>query len=170
MLLFTGALIIVRVIHTSYHTFLFIPWNLFLALVPLYFSFRLLKTDSRRMAWVYMAAWLLFFPNSMYIITDLFHLANRKSMPQWYDLLILFSAAIEGIVIGFLSLIDVEKFLRLHIGKRFIPLALLFVFLISGYGIYLGRYLRWNSWDIITEPADLFLDIARDIVHPFRNH
>ena len=169
MLLFTGLLLIGRIVHTGYHTFLFIPWNLFLAIIPLYMSHKLFTAKSKGIGFIYLGIWLLFFPNALYIITDLFHLAERKSMPQWYDLLILFSAALEGIIIGFLSLADVEQFLAKYVNKKLIPFLILGIFFMSGYGVYLGRYLRWNSWDIIADPFALLVDIGHDIIHPFRN-
>jgi len=124
---------------------------------------------SNKAGLAYFGLWLLFFPNALYIITDLFHLAERKSMPQWYDLLILFSAALEGIIIGFLSLADVEQFIAKYVNKKLIPFLILGIFLLSGYGVYLGRYLRWNSWDIIADPFALLIDIGHDVIHPFRN-
>ena len=114
-------------------------------------------------------AWLLFFPNAMYIITDIFHLRERPGIPEWYDLLILFSAAMSGVIVGFLSLQNVEQYLNTRIDKKYIPWVILSFFLLCGYGIYLGRYLRWNSWDIITQPVSLLTDIKQDILHPIRN-
>lgn len=169
MFLFICALLIGRVIRTGSIMFLFIPWNLFLALVPLYFSFKLIKTNNKAISIVLFTAWLLFFPNAMYIITDLFHLHERPCIPLWYDLIILFSSAVLGVVIGYLSVLNVEAYIRRHIKRRNIPVIILSFFLLCGYGIYLGRYLRWNSWDIITDPFALLADMVQDIIHPFRN-
>ncbi len=170
MQLFIAGLLMARILRTHTIMFAFIPWNLLLAAIPLYLSYRLNKTTDRRMPWVYLAAWLLFFPNAMYIITDIFHLRERPDVPQWYDLLILFSAAISGVIMGFLSLQNVEQFLRRNISYKLVPWAVLFFFLLCGYGIYLGRYLRWNSWDIITQPISLLLDVKQDVLHPVRNN
>lgn len=168
MLGFNFALIVCRVALTFSLTFLFIPWNVFLAALPLYFSFKLDRA-GKYSGWMLLVLWLLFFPNALYIVTDLFHLKQRADIPLWYDLLILFSAALIGIIMGFLSLQHVEHFLRSKIGPRYIHPIILPVFIISGYGIYLGRYMRWNSWDIITEPMTLMKDIAYDVIHPLRN-
>ena len=169
LLSFTGILLAGRIIHTHTIVFLFIPWNLLLAFVPLYFSYQLNHTGSKKTQWLFLALWLLFFPNSMYIITDLFHLHERVGMPQWYDLLILFSAALNGLVMGFLSVVEVEEYLSAHIHTGFIRWVVLSFFFLSGYGIYLGRYLRWNSWSIITRPLSLLYDIRQDVFHPIRH-
>ncbi len=169
MLLFTAALLLGRMIHSRSFQFLFIPWNLFLAMVPLYFSYRLGMAKSKIAGWIYLCLWLLFFPNSMYIVTDLFHLRVRPHIPQWYDLLILFTAALNGLIMGFLSLRDVEQYMLPRVSKKYLPMILLFIFCLCGYGIYLGRYLRWNSWDIVTDPVSLLWDVKDDVFHPFRN-
>ena len=119
---------------------------------------------------MYLAVWLLFFPNAMYIITDIFHLKEHPDVPQWYDLLILFSAAISGVIMGFLSLQNVEQYLRRNISYKLVPWVVLSFLILSGYGIYLGRYLRWNSWNIITQPISLLVDIKQDVFHPIRNN
>ena len=169
MFVFIGLLLIGRVIRTGTVTFLFIPWNLLLAGVPLYFSYKLIQSTDRKMAVTLFLVWLLFFPNSMYIITDLFHLQERPFIPLWYDLIILFSSAMLGIILGYLSVVNVEVYIRRHIKSRNIPIALLSFFLLCGYGIYLGRYLRWNSWDIVTQPFSILTDMIQDVIHPFRN-
>ncbi len=169
MIIFIGALLIGRMVRTGSVMFLFIPWNLILAVVPLYISYHLVKTNSRIGAGVLMLLWLLFFPNAMYIITDLFHLVKREHVPLWYDLILLFSSAILGAIMGFLSVINVEQYLRRFINHRSIPWVILSFFLLCGYGVYLGRYLRWNSWDVIADPVSLMGDMLQDIIHPFRN-
>jgi uncharacterized membrane protein len=169
IILFTASLLIGRVIYTGSPMFLFIAWNLFLAIAPLYFSHKLVNTADKRKAWLLLGAWLLFFPNAMYIVTDLFHLQDDSEIPMWFDLLILFSAALTGVIIGFLSLQNVEKYLGEKLPGKYMKWALASLFFLCGYGIYLGRYLRWNSWDIVVQPIPLFSDIRQDVFHPFRN-
>ena len=170
MQLFIAGLIVARMLRTHTIMFAFIPWNLFLAFIPLYLSYRLTKTGGKLTPWMYLAVWLLFFPNAMYIITDIFHLKEHPDVPQWYDLLILFSAAISGVIMGFLSLQNVEQYLRRNISYKLVPWVVLSFLILSGYGIYLGRYLRWNSWNIITQPISLLVDIRQDVFHPIRNN
>ncbi len=169
MFIFIGGLLTYRVIRTHTIMFLFIPWNLLLAAVPLYISYRLRQTENKRTSAALFAAWLLFFPNAPYIITDLFHLQQRPSIPLWYDLILLFSSAVLGVIVGFLSLVNIERYLAPMIKERTLPWVILCFFMLCGYGIYLGRYPRWNSWDVIAQPFSLFADILQDIIHPFRN-
>jgi uncharacterized membrane protein len=168
-LLFTFSLLLCRIVYSQSFVFLFIPWNIFLAIVPLYFSYQLNRIRTDKGAYAYLALWLLFFPNAMYIVTDLFHLRPRVDVPLWYDLLILLSAAITGVIIGFMSLLEVERFLQRKIPARYVPRIISGFFVLCGYGIYLGRYLRWNSWDILMQPGSLAADIVCHIIHPFRN-
>lgn len=169
-LLFTFALLLGRIVYAQRLTFIFIPWNLFLAALPLYFAFKLQSSGARGIkAWVLIALWLLFFPNSMYIVTDLFHLRQHGNVPLWYDLLILVSAAITGIIMGFASLRQVERFLMAKVSVRYMRWIVLFIFMLCGYGIYIGRYLRWNSWDIVTQPFALLSDMLYHIAHPLRS-
>ena len=170
LLAFTTAMLLIRMAYTWSITFAFIPWNLFLAGIPLAFSYLLIKTKDNAVAWFMFGLWLLFFPNAMYIVTDMFHLKENGAAPQWFDLLLLFSAALNGVIIGMLSLHNAEQFLRSNLPVKYVPAILFGLFLLCGYGIYLGRYLRWNSWDIFTQPFLVLLDIKKDVRHPIRNN
>ncbi|MBL7718712.1 MAG: DUF1361 domain-containing protein [Flavipsychrobacter sp.] len=167
-ILFTFFLVGIRMIMTGTHTFAFIPWNTFLAIVPLWFSY-LLPAARGRVAWLYAALWLLFFPNAMYMVTDLFHLREREKVPYWADLLLLFSAAVNGLIAGFLSLYNTEQWLRQRGSGKRRHLFIVAAMLLCGYGIYLGRYERWNSWDVVAQPFALLSGIADHILHPMRN-
>ncbi len=166
---FCVLLLITRVMYTGNITFVFLIWNLFLAVLLLYFTYRMEISGNKKAVWCYAMLWLLFFPNAMYITTDLFHLHERVDSPLWYDLLLLLSFAFNGILIGFLSLASIEKLLIGYLPHKVVAPVIFIILCMSGYGIYLGRYLRWNSWDIIAAPFALFWDIARHIIHPFRN-
>lgn len=169
LIVFNMVLVLIRVMLTETITFLFLPWNLFLGVLPLYFSFMIVRANSRVAKVGFLMLWLLFFPNAMYIVTDLFHLAEFPRMPQWYDLLLLFSTALNGLILGFLSLPPVEQYLRGFLRAKHTRWLIMSAFLLCGYGIYLGRYLRWNSWDIISNPIALLKDIKHDVVHPLQN-
>jgi uncharacterized membrane protein len=110
--------------------------------------------------------WLLFFPNSAYIITDLFHFYERPPIAPWYDLILLFSTAINGLIAGFISLTEVENWLKKQVDTKYIQPILGFILLLSSFGIYLGRYLRFNSWDIIIHPFRLSKGIASHLLYP----
>lgn len=167
---FTAILILVRMIYSGSQMYVFLAWNIFLACVPLLFS-RLLPTFKTKKFYqlLLFGAWLLFFPNSLYIITDLVHLRARPPVPLWYDIILVFSAAANGLLVAFISLSDIEKFLRTKFNfmqVRFILMACLFA---GSFGVYLGRYLRLNSWDIITNPVGVISGISKMIIYPHEN-
>lgn len=166
---FSTLLVVCRVLFTSSLMYSFLVWNIFLAAVPLYLSVKALNAEKKSSLIVYSMLWLLFFPNSMYIVTDLFHLGKKPQVPLWYDLLLIFSSATNGIIYGFLSLSNMEKILNRFSSARVRNLVIFTVMILCGYGIYLGRFERWNSWDVITQPYDLTYSVVSHITHPFKN-
>jgi uncharacterized membrane protein len=110
--------------------------------------------------------WIVFLPNAPYIITDFVHLTTRPGIPFWYDTALLVSCAGTGLLLGYTSIADVQ----LVIARRFSPLVgwllVVAVVLLSGFGIYLGRFLRWNSWDTLTSPRQLSLEITDRLLNP----
>lgn len=154
---------------TGSQAFLFLNWNLFLAFLPWLLSSLLVKAHSKKFKFILLLVvimWLLFFPNSLYILTDLFHLKRQLSMPVWFDTILILSFAWTGLLFGFLSLRNIEVIISNNFGKRWvIPISVFLIFL-GSFGVYLGRYLRWNSWDIISEPMGIIYDIGERIVNP----
>jgi len=116
-----------------------------------------------------LAMWLLFFPNAPYLVTDLFHFSEREGCPVWFDLILVSSASWNGIMIATISLLRVEEFLRKCFNHKKVLLLLLFFIVLCGYGVYLGRFPRFNSWDIITNPTGLAYYITNSLIHPHRN-
>ena len=177
------VLSIARVSASSTPTFLFLNWNLFWAFIPWALSSLLVvypKLQEKKLAVIAMlGTWLLFFPNAPYILTDLFHLKHVVSMPMWFDLLLILSFAWVGLLFGFMSLWDIEKILKRYLMKsrlkellRYrlsIPIFSSVLLFIGSFGIYLGRYLRWNSWDTIAKPFALIYDIGDRFVNPFEH-
>lgn len=162
---------IFRFIYTDTKVFLFLNWNLFLAFVPwAVTSVTILKPNLqtyRITIFILLSIWLLFFPNAPYILTDLFHLRLKSAMPKWFDLILILSFAWTGLVFGFLSLWDIEKILSKSMNRIWMSLISVCLLFIGSFGIYLGRYLRWNSWDIINEPFNLLYDITDRLINPF---
>lgn len=153
---FTLVLVGTRYLVTNENVYLFYPWNLFLATVPLFFS-RQLKQHKKLnfKVVVILACWLLFFPNAPYLLTDLLHYQQRPPVPYWFDLLIAASGAWNGVALGFVSLMQVERFLARHLKIKWRNPATVALIVLCSYGIFLGRFLRFNSWDVVTNPGGL---------------
>jgi uncharacterized membrane protein len=117
-LAFTLSLLIIRIILSNELTYIFLAWNLFLAWIPFALSQRLHGVKNRWKLFFLVGGWLLFLPNAPYIITDFLHLKQRFPIPYWYDILLLFSAALNGLLLGLLSLFTVEKFLDSPLWKQ----------------------------------------------------
>jgi len=170
-IVFSTGLLVTRVIATGSFHFLSLEWNLFLAIIPYLFSRYLFAQQKKRriVAAVISFLWLLFIPNSFYIITDLFHLGENGHAPLWYDLLLIFSFAWNGLILGILSVRQMEKQFHRRFPRMHEWIFLFPVMWLSALGVYIGRYLRYNSWDIITSPFRLFADIVNLLMHPLEN-
>ncbi|MCI5057775.1 MAG: DUF1361 domain-containing protein [Flavobacteriales bacterium] len=159
-----------RIQYTGSKTFIFLNWNLFLAFVPWLLSSGLLifpkQSKNTFVLIAVLGLWALFFPNTLYIITDLLHLKGRSWSTIWYDLILILSFAWVGILYGFHSLKDLEFILGRKTHHNFVRIGIALFLFITSFGIYLGRYLRWNSWDILNEPKQLMLDIMNRIINP----
>lgn len=168
------GLSVFRFSYTGSKVFLFLNWNLFLACIPwLLTSFATITPKIAKNNIVLAAllfVWLVFFPNAPYILTDLFHLRLKSTMPVWFDLLLILSFAWAGLLFGFLSLWDIEQLIKNKtkdkISSFWLTSMTVFFLFLSGFGIYMGRYLRWNTWDIIHKPSALFYDISLRFTNP----
>jgi uncharacterized membrane protein len=165
------ALSLFRYWLTGSRLFLFLNWNLFLAVIPwvaaTVVELRPRLRASRPALAGLLLLWILFFPNSPYILTDLVHLQSRPHIPFWFDLVLILGFAWTGLCFGFLSLFDIESLLARWMSRLPRVLAISGLLFLSGFGIYLGRYLRWNSWDILHSPLGLMADIGERFAYPF---
>jgi uncharacterized membrane protein len=167
--MFSFYLFLFRVLYTGTSEFLFLNWNLFLAFIPWFISSIIIlkKLQSNKILLsLLMITWVLFFPNSPYILTDLFHLGMSIKAPIWYDLILILSFAGTGLLFGFMSLLDIEKILSTFFSKGKIVFIIISFLFLSGFGIYIGRYLRWNSWDVVNNPVLMSYDILYKLAHP----
>jgi uncharacterized membrane protein len=153
-------------------TYVFLFWNLILAFVPFFVSELMLRVDLKKRKSFFVVLlffWLLFFPNSPYIMTDLFHLKPKTGAPFWYDLMLLLSYSFNGFFLGFLSLMTVEKVATQVYGNT-ISKVVTFVSLVAcSVGVYVGRYLRWNSWDVFTKPFSLLQELQDQDFYPIQD-
>ena len=173
-----------RYVATGNLRYLFLLWNLFLAAIPLLMAG--LAQARRYKGWRLMLSsvvWLLFFPNAPYLITDLYHLDHlAPAAPQlWYDPLMVFVAAYTGVKMGFMSLGIMEKLWQPMLWQHWFPQCstrtrvfwrqgvLVGIFLATGFGLFAGRVLRWNSWDVISQPVGLLKSLALQVWFPLQH-
>lgn len=162
--LFCVALVVARAVATETAVFAWLVWNLFLAWVP--FVLALVVYDGRRRgtsAKVLVPLsllWLVFFPNAPYILTDFVHLEQDLVAPVWFDALMFASFAFTGLLLGYASLYLMQAVVRARYGVLAGWAAAIGALAVSSVGIYLGRFVRVNSWDVVANP-DFLLGIAR---------
>lgn len=149
----------------------FLLWNLFLAVVPLFLAlwlwWRLMSSSWR--TWQNIAlsiGWILFLPNSYYLITDYIHLRETFEVNILYDVVMIMSFVLNGLIVGYLSLLIVHVELLKRIRRRDAHLIISLVLLACSFAIFLGRILRWNSWDLFLHPAGLLFDVSNQIIDP----
>lgn len=135
---------------------LYLIWNLFLAWIPYIISLYFIKKDIPINHFVpFFILWLLFFPNAPYLVTDVFHIASSLSPLLWYDSLLFFFFGWIGLLVGMLSLFHIHQYAKVRVTYAVSELIILAICFISSFGIYLGRFERWNSWDIFINPLEL---------------
>lgn len=157
----------VKLTHTLFYGFLI--WNLFLAYIP-YFISSLVKNrfqnSSKLKLTFILFIWLLFLPNAPYIITDFIHLHHSKSSLVWLDIFLIFSYSSTGLLLAVLSLTDVYKIIKQKWSLKFANYFSISATFLCGFGIYLGRFLRFNSWDVFTNPITLLKQCVFSINDP----
>ena len=168
------ALILGRILSTHNLRYCFLVWNLFLAWLPLAFALlaaeRYQDASARNWGFFSLAgAWLLFFPNAPYIFTDLIHLNTRYFSHFWVDLVLILLCAVTGLVLGFLSLYLMQSVVERMVGRLASWLFIAAVAVLSGFGICLGRFMRFNSWDVLFNPRQVYHGIGNWVGNPFTN-
>lgn len=163
---FCFGLLIMRMLLTEKAGFFFLLWNLLLAWLPLYFVKLFHKTEVTWKKIIAILLCILFLPNAPYIVTDLFHLKKELVAPLWLDTILILSFALAGLCFFLLTINEllclVKRFRNTHRIHLFSKGILM---LLSAYGVYLGRYLRFNSWDIISNPFHLAQGMMRSTFH-----
>ena len=158
-----GMLVAARTLLTGQGPHLYLVWNLFLAWIPLLLALRIETMNGRTTGsgwrfWATVAAWLIFFPNAPYIFTDLTHLKLPVKPRWWTDLIVILLFAIIGMVLAFISLQRMHRLVAFRRGALAGWVFVIAVAFLSGFGVYLGRFERWNSWDVVANPVNLIID------------
>lgn len=161
---FAIVLSITRVIYTNNFSFLFLIWNLLLAWIPYWISNTKFKEHDKInfKLTCFVGMWLLFLPNAPYLLTDLVHF-HSTSKTKWLDLILLSTYAICGVLLFYFSLQHFKTNFLLKRRKSSQVIILIGLLVLSAYGIFLGRELRFNSWDIISNPLGLCIAIFKSI-------
>jgi uncharacterized membrane protein len=166
------AMIVVRVAYTGSEYFVNLVWNLLLAWIP--FGLAVYVYDgyhrlSRVRLWLGGALWLLFFPNALYIVTDVRWLRGADGAPIWYDVLLVSAAAGCGLLLGFTSLYLMQGIVRSAVGGARAWCFAVATLGLGAFGVYVGLYERWNSWDVFTRPGRLAHSLLSGLAAP-QNH
>ena len=159
------VLLELRVRETGDSYYRFLIWNLTLAWVPLALAAAAYARARRRvdaLVWLLLVPWLLFFPNAPYLLTDFIHL-DEGPAPLWYDALMLSAFAWTGLMLGFASLYLVQMILRRAVGAPLAWAGVLGALGLASVGVYIGRFIRLNSWDALLHPLAV-ADVVRDQV------
>lgn len=163
-----------RYLRSDSTNYINLMWNLFLAWVPYGFSlFAAGLEQVRPRLWLLLlpavAAWLVFFPNAPYLVTDFYHLEQRPLIPLWYDIGLIAVFAFTGCFLAIASLRSMHVLVEHYLGKIIGWLFALISLSLAGLGVYLGRFGRWNSWDLLLHPRTLVKEIALQVLNPLDN-
>jgi len=138
---------------------LYLIWNLFLAWIPYIISLCFIKKDAPIKHFLpFFIFWFLFFPNAPYLATDTLHIVSSLPPSLWYDSLLLFFFGWTGLLLGMLSLFHIHQYLKNHLSNLISELIIFAICFTASFGVYLGRFERWNSWDIFINPVYLIKD------------
>src|SRR5512141_422784 len=166
------VLVAARVAYSNTGYQLGLIWNLFLAWIPFMLSY-FAHAISWRRATLYLVIpsiaflWLIFFPNAPYMLTDLQDLARKASgAPLWYDVIIVVWSSWTGMLLGVISLYLMQDIIIRCFGRIAGWIFIFVISALSSFGIYIGRFVRLNSWDILQDPAETAQEILGIIVDP----
>lgn len=170
-LLFSGILLMVRMKLNKSYFFSFLIWNIFLAIIPYAITMYLntSKNVSKLKLGFWFMVWLAFLPNAPYIVTDLIHIRIGNDSLLWLDVLVVLSFALSGLLLFYISILDMQKLLKSKFKTLPVEMISIAILFLCGFGVYLGRFLRYNSWEIISGPQYLFIDILNMIIAPFQH-
>ncbi|WP_340154282.1 DUF1361 domain-containing protein [uncultured Winogradskyella sp.] len=171
-LVFSVVSLMVRIKLNKSFFFLFLIWNVFLAIIPyavtMYLSTK--QNLSKLTLGIGFLVWLAFLPNAPYIVTDLIHIRVGNDSLIWLDVLVVLSFALSGLFLFYLSIIDMQRLIKLNFEKLPLKAITTVILFLCGFGVYLGRFLRYNSWEIISGPQLLFKDIVNIFIAPFQHY
>jgi uncharacterized membrane protein len=170
--LLSVMLFVMRVAAADNYRYWFLLWNLLLAWLPLLFA-TWLVLRLRHTQWmgkgniVLTVLWFAFLPNSFYLLSDLIHLQSTGEIGLLFDAVLFCSFIFNAYVAGYLSVFLIHTALQHRRETRPFAHAIIgLIFLACGFAIYLGRFMRWNSWDILVNPFGILFDVSDNIINP----
>lgn len=170
LIILAVVLNVFRVFLFDKFSFIYLLWNIFLAFIPFAISSILLYFASnhklkKSLFFIGGIFWLLFIPNSPYIVTDLIHIGEIHAVPALYDSFLLFSSAWVGLLLGMYSIYHIEQILKMKYSQKITSTIIVIIMLFISFGIYLGRFLRFNSWDIFERPLSFINGVGEVFSH-----
>lgn len=165
---------ILRIVLFGKLSFIYILWNIFLALIPFVISIILLNySEKNKLNKTFFViggiVWIIFLPNAPYIVTDLIHLGVVRGVPVLYDSILLFTSAFVGVFLGLSSIYNIEKILLSKYSREITQVIIIVILGLTSFGMYIGRSFRFNSWDVFVSPLS-FTSKLFDIFSVTSNH
>ena len=166
------TLVLARVGYSNTTRYGGLIWNLFLAWIPFVLAYLAYALSWRRtlvyfIIPIFAVLWLIFFPNAPYILTDFQHLSDQAGrVPIWFDVILLVWFSWTGFLLGVISLYLMQNIIRREFGRVIGWLFVALVSLLSSGGIYIGRFVRWNSWDVLSNPFGIASELLNQAADP----
>ena len=172
--LMAAAFYTFRVFYSGTNNYSNLVWNLVLAWLPYIISVMassVYRSNPKNWGIIFILIffWLIFFPNAPYMVTDFYHLNPRPPVPLWFDISLIAIFAFTGCFLSITSLRTIHIIMEGFFGKFIGWLFALFALGLGSLGVYLGRFGRFNSWDIFLEPKSVLKEIAYNILNPADN-
>ena len=165
------VLLIVRISASDSARYIFLIWNLVLAVIPVFLAWWLVSR-VRQYGWLgwkqllLSAVWVSFLPNSFYLVTDFVHLRTTNEASLFFDVVMLASFVVNGLMLGYIAVYLVHKELVRRFSEATSYKIVALIFLLCSFATYLGRFTRWNTWDILLQPAGLIFDVSDRVINP----
>ncbi len=151
--------------------FAYLIWNLFLAWLPLLIGLWLIRLlrHSLWSSWLALfvtVLWVGFLPNSFYMISDFIHVQEVQRVDLLYDVVMFSSFIFNGVILGVISLYMIHQELIHRLKRTTSAVIVTGILALCSFAIFLGRDLRWNTWDILVNPAGILVDVSDIVLHP----
>lgn len=169
--IFSLVLLTGRILVTDSTRYIFLYWNALLAVIPVFLAMWLvhrIKTNGwlKIKQVILTIVWLSFLPNSFYLLTDLLHLRPTYEASYLFDITMLSSFMINGLILGFISIFMVHKQIVKRMDELRAYSLVATIILVCSFAMYLGRFTRWNTWDLLLQPAGLLFDVSDRVINP----